>query len=86
MSPAVAAALLNYSRVRMAKLIGEGLIDSWAWYAPVSFHASEIFVSARSLIAFGLRRGRLGPYETEIPLQSIIDRDSYEQMRWESAF
>ncbi len=83
--PAVAAALLGYSRVRMAKLIDDQAVDSWAWYAPASFHASEILVSVRSLILFGLRRGRLSAYETEIPLQSIIDRDSYEEIRQEIA-
>ena len=79
-TPPVAAAVLGYSRVRMTRLIDREEISSWAWFEPNAFHATEIFVSVRSLIFFGLHRGRLGPYDTEIPLQAVIDRDGYEQM------
>jgi len=80
-TPPVAAAILGYSRVRMVRLLNQEDIASWAWYEPNTFHASEVFVSVRSLITFGLRRGRLGSYEAEIPLQSVMDRDSYERLR-----
>ncbi len=82
-SPPVAAAILGYSRVRMTRLLDQEEIVSWAWYEPNTFHASEIYVSVQSLIRFGLRRGRLGSYETEISLQAVMDQEAYEQMRQE---
>ena len=81
----VAAAILGYSRPRMTRLLDQEEIISWAWYEPNKFHASEIFVSVRSLVVFGLRRKRLGSYDNEIPLQAVIDRALYEQLRQEIA-
>jgi hypothetical protein len=83
-TPPVAAAILSYSRVRMTRLLDQEDILCWAWFEPNKFHASEIFVSVRSLVLFGLRRKRLGSYETELPLQAVIDQPGYEQMRQEN--
>lgn len=85
-TPPVAAAILGYSRVRMSRLLDQEEIISWAWFEPGKFHASEIFVSVQSLVTFGLKRRRLGEYDSEIPLQAVLKRSLYESLRrgWDS--
>jgi len=80
-TPPVAAAILGYSKVRIRRILDQEDILSWAWYEADQFHASEVFVSVRSLVRFGLKKGRLGKYEDETPLRAVLDRDAYEQLR-----
>ena len=82
-TPPIAAAILGYSKVSIRRLLNQESIQSWAWYAPDEFHASEIFVSVHSLVLFGLKKGRLGDYDDEAPLRAIVSREAYEQMRRE---
>ena len=80
-TPPIAAAVLGYSRVSIRRVLDQEDILSWAWYEADQFHASEVFVSVRSLVAFGLKKGRLGEYEDEAPLRAVLGRDDYEQMQ-----
>ena len=76
MTPPVAAAVLGYSKVSIRRILDQEDILSWAWYEADQFHASEVFVSVRSLVLFGLKKGRLGEYEDETPLRAVQDRDT----------
>jgi hypothetical protein len=80
-TPPVAAAILGYSKVSIRRILDQEDIQSWAWYEADQFHASEVLVSVRSLVRFGLKKGRLGDYEDEAPLRAVLDRASYEQLR-----
>ena len=82
-TPPIAAAILGYSKVSIRRLLNRESIQSWAWYEPDEFHATEIFVSVHSLVWFGLKRGRLGDYEDGAPLSAVINRVDYEQIRRE---
>lgn len=80
-SPPVAAAILGYSKVSIRRILDQEKILSWAWYEADKFHASEILVSVRSLVLFGLKKGRLGDYDDETPLRAVLDRVAYERLR-----
>ena len=83
-TPPVAAAILGYSKVSIRRILEHEDILAWAWYEADQFHPSEVFVSVRSLVQYGLRKGRLGDYEDEIPLRAVLDRDAYERLRREA--
>jgi len=83
-TPPVAAAILGYSKVSIRRMLEQEEIQSWAWYEAGQFHPSEVFVSVRSLVQYGLRKGRLGDYEDEMPLRAVLDRDAYERLRREA--
>jgi len=80
-TPAVAAAILGYSKVHIRRMLQQEEILSWAWYESDKFHASEIFVSVHSLVLFGFKKRRLGLYESEKPLQALLDPKTYERLR-----
>lgn len=82
-TPPVAAAILGYNKVSIRRILEHEDILAWAWYEGDQFHASEIFVSVRSLVQYGLRKGRLGEHEDETPLRAVLDRDAYERLRQE---
>lgn len=82
-TPPIAAAILGYSKVSIRRILEQEDIQSWAWYEVGQFHPSEVFVSVRSLVRYGLRKGRLGDYEDEMPLRAVLDRDAYERLRQE---
>ena len=82
-TPPVAAAILGYSKVSIRRILEHEDILAWAWYEADQFHPSEVFVSVRSLVQYGLRKGRLGDYEDETPLRAVLDRETYERLRQE---
>ena len=80
-TPYVAAAILGYSKVSIRRVLDQEEIVSWGWYESDKYHASEIMVSVRSLVQFGLKKGRLGDYDGELPLQAVMDRPVYAELR-----
>ncbi len=84
-TPPVAAAILSYSKVHIRRLLDQEHITAWAWYEEDKFHASEVFVSSRSLALFGLRKKRLGPYDSEKSVQAVLDPNTYELLRQTAA-
>jgi hypothetical protein len=81
-SQATAAAILGYAKVTMRRIIDQNGVSAWAWYEGEGFHPSELVVSVQSLISYGLHKGRLGDYEKEKPIQSLLNREAYEQLQW----
>ena len=81
-SPATAAAILGYAKVTMRRIIDQDGVSAWAWYEGEGFHPSELVISVRSLISYGLSKGRLGDYEKEKPIQVLLNKEAYEQLQW----
>lgn len=84
-TPPVAAGILGYSKVSIRRILNQEEIASWGWYELDNFHASEIFVSVRSLVQYGLKKGRLGDYDDEAPLRAVMGREVYADLRRSAA-